>query len=216
MSARYARSLPALSAALVLIVGGLIGWQVTLGFQAFTWESYRRLQVEQEPQSLPDVTLQTHRGEPWQLSDSAGRLQLVNFIYTRCATVCRTSGSLYARLVEAIEQRGWEDRIQLISISLQPEYDTPARLRAFRQRYRQHDNGLWLTARARNRHDHRRLLDACGVVSIPDPWGGIQHNDALHLVDASGSLVRILDTDIERLLKQLETRFGKHATRAFH
>lgn len=215
MSTRHSRMLPAFTATLVLLVGGWIGWQVTLGFKAFTWESYRRLQVEREPQSVPAVPLQTHRGERWQLSAGAGKLRLVNFIYTRCPTLCRTSGSIYARLVDAIEQRGWDDRVQLISISLQPMYDNPARLRAFRQRYQRRDNDLWLTTRATDRHDHRRLLKAYGVVSIPDPWGGIQHNDALHLIDASGRLVRILDNDLDRLLNELAPRVQERVALAF-
>lgn len=208
------RALPPLAALGVAATGLLIAWQVTLGFQAFTWESHRRLQVERQPRTIPDVPLQTHNGEVWRWSDSRGKLQLVNFIYTRCPTLCRTSGSIYARLVAAIEQRGWADRVQLISISLQPEYDSPARLRDFRQRYRRRDNGVWLTARARNRHDHRRLLDTYGVVSIVDPWGGIQHNDALHLVNASGMLVRIVDNNIDRLLNELAPRVRKHVALA--
>lgn len=214
MSTRQRRYLPGLITTLVLFIGGLTGWQVTLGFEAFTWERYRRLQVERQPQAMPDLPLQTHRGDRWRLSDSSGKLRLINFIYTRCPTLCRTSGSIYARLVDALEQRGWGDRVQLISISLQPEYDTPDRLRAFRQRYRQRDDGLWLTARARQRDEHRRLLEAYGVVSIADPWGGIQHNDALHLVDASGTLVRILDNDIEILLNELQPRVREHAALA--
>jgi len=207
-------ALPPLAAMGVAATGLLIAWQVTLGFQAFTWESHRRLQVERQPRAVPDVLLQTHNGETWRLSDSQGKLQLVNFIYTRCPTLCRTSGSIYARLVDAIEHRGWGDRVQLISITLQPEYDTPTRLRDFRQRYHNRDSGLWLTARARNHHDHQRLLDTYSVVSITDPWGGIQHNDALHLVDASGALVRILDNDIDRLLNVLAPRVRGHVTLA--
>lgn len=215
MSARLTPYLPGLIATLVLIIGGLVGWQLTLGFKAYTWESYRRLQVEHQPQAVPDIPLQTHRGERWHLSDSAGKLRLVNFIYTRCPTLCRTSGSIYARLVDAIEQRGWDDRIQLISISLQPMYDNPVRLRAFRQRYQQRDNDLWLTTRATNRRDHRQLLKAYGVVSIPDPWGGIQHNDALHLIDTSGRLVRILDNDLDRLLNKLAPCVQERVALAF-
>ncbi|MDY6980234.1 MAG: SCO family protein [Pseudomonadota bacterium] len=215
MNTRLARTLPTVTAMLVLLVGGWIGWQVTLGFKAFTWESYRRLQVEREPRAVPDIPLQTHQGEHWQLSAAAGKLRLVNFIYTRCPTLCRTSGSFYARLVDAIEQRGWDDRIQLISISLQPMYDNPVRLRAFRQRYQQRDNDLWLTTRATNRRDHRQLLKAYGVVSIPDPWGGIQHNDALHLIDTSGRLVRILDNDLDRLLNKLAPRVQERVALAF-
>lgn len=209
------RALPLLTALGVAVSGALIGWQLTHGFQAFTWESYRRIEVAQAPRNIPDVPLQTHTGQPWRLAESAGRLRLINFIYTRCPTLCRTSGSRYARLLQAIEQRGWDDRLQLISLSLQPGYDTPPRLRDYRQRYHAADDGLWLTARTRREADQRRLLDSYGVVSIPDPWGGIQHNDAIHVVDAAGNLIRILDaTGVKSILAQLETLVENHVALA--
>lgn len=208
-------ALPPLAALGVAATGLLIAWQVTLGFQAFTWESYRRIEVDRTPVALPEVELQTHTGERLPLPVSDGRLQLINFFYSRCQTLCRYSGTVYARLLQTIEQRGWQDRIQLISLSLEPDYDTPARLQEYRQRYRPANDAPWVIARSRSAADQQRLLETFGVVSIPDPWGGIQHNAAIHLVDREGRLVRILDdTDFEQLLARISPLVEQHVALA--
>ncbi|MFP4611048.1 MAG: SCO family protein [Thiohalophilus sp.] len=208
-------ALPPLAALGVAATGLLIAWQVTLGFQAFTWESYRRIAVARTPVAVPDVTLQTHTGKRMSLPAADGRLQLVNFFYSRCQTLCRYSGTVYARLLQTIEQRGWQDRIRLISLSLEPDYDAPARLRDYRQRYRPANDVSWITARSRSDADQQRLLEAFGVVSIPDPWGGIQHNAAIHLVDRDGRLIRIIDdTDFEHVLAQITPLLEQHVASA--
>lgn len=209
------RALPLLAALGVAATGLLIAWQVTLGFAAFTWESYRRIEVARSPVAVPDVTLQTHTGESLRLPAGGDRLRLVNFFYSRCQTLCRYSGTVYARLLQTIEQRGWADRIQLLSLSLEPDYDTPARLRDYRQRYRPTGGAPWVIARSRSGGDQQRLLETFGVVSIPDPWGGIQHNAAIHLVDRHGRLIRIIDdTDFEHVLAQITPLLEQYAALA--
>lgn len=209
------RSGPFFSAGLVAVAGLLIGWQVTLGFQAFTWESYRRIQVERSPVAVPDVQLQDHNGELFRLARTGDRLLLVNFFYTRCPTLCRYTGTVYARLLQAIDERGWADRVQLISLSLEPDHDTPARLDEYRRRYHPAPGSRWLTARALSPAAQQQLLARFGVVSIPDEWGGIQHNAAVHLVDAEGRLIRIIDdTDFEHVLAQITPLVEQHAASA--
>jgi protein SCO1/2 len=57
----------------------------------------------------------------------------MTFIYTSCSTVCpivsHTMADLQARLGTA------RDHVHLVSISIDPEYDTPARLREYAQRF---------------------------------------------------------------------------------
>lgn len=202
---RLAQPLPIFSAVLISAAGMAIAWQVTLGFSAFTWETYRRLEVARHPLPLPEVTLQSHDGERFQLTDNGHRWLLINFIYTRCPTLCTTAGTIYARLLEAIRERGWANRVRLLSISLEPGYDTPPRLNRYRQRYHARPGKLWRTARIRDPQMQQQLLDTFGVISIPDPWGGIQHNAALHIVNPDGQLIRIMDsTAVAPILDQLQ------------
>lgn len=85
--------------------------------------------------SVPDVTLVRADGRQVQLSDelSDSRAVVLSFIYTSCTTVCpltsATLSALQDKLGNAI------DRVHLVSISIDPEYDTPARLREYAQRF---------------------------------------------------------------------------------
>ena len=51
----------------------------------------------------------------------------------------------------------------------------------------------------------RGLLDAFGVVVLPDGAGGFVHNAAIYLVDATGRLAHVYDADAaERAIAELD------------
>ena len=55
--------------------------------------------------------------------------------------------------------------------------------------------GPWRLARPLGGDALARLTDAFGIVATPDGFGGFDHNAALHVVDRSCRLVRVLDAD---------------------
>ena len=57
------------------------------------------------------------------------------------------------------------------------------------------DPGIWTIVGLESAGDRRRLLEAFGIMVIPAPLGEFEHNAALHIVDRSGRLVRIMDYD---------------------
>jgi protein SCO1/2 len=77
-------------------------------------------------QTVPDFELTDQSGRPWRLSDLRGRVAVVNFLYTRCPLpdVCPRLAAGFASI-----QRKFAERIpaslMLVSITLDPRYDTP-------------------------------------------------------------------------------------------
>lgn len=68
---------------------------------------------------------------------------VVNFIFTSCTTICPI---MSATFMQAQKQLGVEaERIRWISVSVDPEYDTPERLRAYAQRFDAGPNWHFLT-----------------------------------------------------------------------
>jgi protein SCO1/2 len=172
-----------LLAAAVLAAAVLVLDRGTDGFRALTAEGARRVAIADAPRPVPQVTLEGMDGAPVTPS---GPL-LVEFIYTNCPTLCVTMGDAFARLRARLAPS-----VRLLSISFDPDRDDPDGLRAYAARHGA-DGKQWTVARPRNRHDLAALLTAFGITVIPDPFGGFEHNAAIHLVDAEGRLAGIFD-----------------------
>jgi protein SCO1/2 len=87
----------------------------------------------QSHEPAPDFTLTGMDGEPVTLSDLRGRVVLLFFGYTSCPDVCPTTlATLKNVLVELGNKAG---QFQPLFISVDPETDTPERLKAFTSRF---------------------------------------------------------------------------------
>lgn len=180
--------------ALVAALGGGALWWGSDGLRAFTAESARRLDVARTPRTLPAVALQDQDGRPTSLNALAGKVVLLDFIYTRCPTVCTVQGSDFEVLRDRIRAKGLQGDIALATISFDPAHDGPAELGDYAERYGGADD-VWHFLRAPSEEDTRAILSVAAVKVVPDGEGGFVHNAAIHVIDRKGRLVRILDSD---------------------
>jgi protein SCO1/2 len=136
---------------------------------------------------VPDFTLTAQDGRAVKLSDFRGQLVAVDFIYTRCPMpdVCPRLSANFARL-----QKRFAGKIALLSISLDPEYDTPAVLTDYAHRWRA-DSETWsfLTG---SREDVRRVAGRFGVVYWAEE-GAITHTSSTAIVDRDGRLRAVVE-----------------------
>jgi protein SCO1/2 len=95
---------------------------------------------------LPDFQLTDERGATLTRAHLRGHVTIVDFVFTSCATACPLLSSEMARLQAMLRNDGLAQRVQLLSISVDPARDTPERLRAFAARY-EADPALWRFAR---------------------------------------------------------------------
>lgn len=193
----FAASLLALLLSLVAI------FAATNQGQAFTTETLRRSEVARAPQPIPDFEVRDGNGQKntlHQLLAADERVWIVDFVYTRCQTVCLSLGSVYQQLQQQLLARGLQDRVGLLSVSFDPANDDAATLQAYAHRM-QMNPAVWRLVTLSQAQDRRRLLDAFGIMVVPAPLGEFEHNAALHIVDARGRLVRILGYDaLDRVL----------------
>lgn len=84
--------------------------------------------------ALPEFTFTRQDGQPWGTKQLHGRPFIANFIFTRCPTVCPVFTQKMARVQERTAELG--PRLQLVSFSVDPAYDTPERLAEYGQKYR--------------------------------------------------------------------------------
>ncbi|HEY3566433.1 MAG TPA: SCO family protein [Thermoanaerobaculia bacterium] len=113
----------------------------------------------------PAVTLIDSRGERVPLAaalDAPGPVVL-QFIFTTCPAVCpMLSGSL------AGAQGEMGEKTRLVSISIDPEYDTPARLREYARRLKAGPRWRFLTG------------DRDGVAAVQKAFGAWRPNKMSH------------------------------------
>lgn len=179
---------------IIALLGGWVLWCATDGARAFTSEGARRLSVQTHPRPVPTVPLQDQTGGRLDIRDLRGRVVVVDFIYTRCHTLCAVMGATLETLRDRLPPARMGKDVVLLSISFDPEHDTVARLREYAGRYH---------ARAKDWHITRTvvpaalpdLLHAFGITVIPNGLGGFKHNAAVHVVDRQGRLARIVDYD---------------------
>jgi protein SCO1/2 len=86
--------------------------------------------------SIPDVEVLNQDGQRLKLYTDLikGRKVVINFIYTTCKAVCPLSGDNFARLKMQLGESLGKD-VYLLSITTDPENDTPAQLKSWSQRF---------------------------------------------------------------------------------
>jgi protein SCO1/2 len=85
-------------------------------------------------EQVPDVPLSNQDGRIIHLSDFRGKAVLITFIYTRCPfpNFCPLITSQFAKIHRALAQDpAIYPKTELVSISLDPAYDTPPVLRQY-------------------------------------------------------------------------------------
>jgi protein SCO1 len=186
--------LPLLTAVLAAGIGALSG--ATDGFRVVTSEGAQHLAIERSPQPLPDVTLLDQNGQAFSLADYRGKTILVDFIYTRCPTICGLIGDDFRQILPIARGR---TGIDLLSISFDRANDDRPALPLYAARF-----GAaaphWRVAAPAGQVGLDTLLQAFGVVVIPDGVGGFVHSSTVYLVDRRGRLARVLDLDIPSTL----------------
>jgi len=195
-----------LRTALSTLALALLGWWsaawITRDFQAWTAEGARRLIVVEQPVAVPKVALAAPGLVDADLHtwlNGAGRATIVDFVYTRCPTVCTTLGSGFQQLQHALAKET-TDGVKLLSISFDPAHDDASSLQRYAAQWRA-DPNRWAIATVRDADQLQGLLKAFQVVVIDDGRGGYEHNAALLVLDGRGRLVRIFDdTEFELAL----------------
>jgi protein SCO1 len=94
---------------------------------------------------LNDYRLVSMDGEETSLLKEldTDRPVMLNFIFTTCPTICPLMSGVFSQVQQELGPASGE--VRMISISIDPEYDTPERLRAYAQRFRAGPQWQFLT-----------------------------------------------------------------------
>lgn len=156
--------------------------------------------------SLPDFSLVNQRGDPFTRAALAENVTLADFIFTTCAGPCPVMTAEFVKL-----QGEFADRpdLRLLSISVNPEYDTPEILTAYGKGFGA-DFGKWSFLTGAREAIHRLAVEGFHIGSIEDP---VFHSTRFVLIDRQGRIrgyytstepeeVENLSRDARRLLSE--------------
>ncbi len=151
---------------------------------------------ELEPGALlPDCILTNQSGQRIHMSNFKGGALAFTFFFSRCPlpTYCPRMNSNLAAVQKALLAESSKPNWQLLSISFDPEFDTPAHLTDYAKFY-QSDPRHWNFATS-GPEEIRRLGGEFGLMFWHEN-GTISHNLRTVIVDASGRVQKVF-TDNE-------------------
>jgi protein SCO1 len=158
------------------------------------------------PDDLGELTpfqLVDQTGAPFTEAAMRGHVTIVSFIFTRCDTIC----PVITMKMERIQDKTFDvgNSIKLVSFSVDPTYDTPARLTEYAQRYHaQPERWRFITGPFDTVH---ALIEGPFMTSMlrkPDRPSGvpdIAHGGYFLLVDPNLHIRGVYDSD---LINQLD------------
>jgi protein SCO1 len=147
---------------------------------------------------LPRFELVGSNGKPFGSDELRGHVYVVNFFFTDCTSLCPTLMKGMARLQERYREEKL-DSIRLVSITADPERDTPERLRQAEGEYGV-DPARWaLLTGSRERVRDLAVTGFQVALGEPERTGAglldIAHSGKILLVDPAGRLRGYYDSD---------------------
>ena len=139
---------------------------------------------------VPDFHLVNQSARPVRLSDFAGRIIVVNFIYTRCPLpeVCPRLSANFAHLQKRFRERMERDLV-LLSVTLDSQHDTTAVLADYAKRWGARDGWHFLTG---DPADIQRLASQLGLVYWPED-GLLTHTSQTGVISRDGRLSALIE-----------------------
>ncbi len=130
---------------------------------------------------VEDFTLTNQNGQPYGMADLRGRIWVADFFFSNCPGPCPRMSTLMGdiqRLTSDI------DELRIVSITVDPERDTPDAIKAYGKRYGAID-GRWYFLTGPQPILHRL---ASKDFNLFDVDGSLQHSTRFALIDRQGQV----------------------------
>jgi protein SCO1/2 len=140
---------------------------------------------------VPSFALTDQNGAPVTLDTFRGQPFVLTFIFTRCPipTFCPRISNNFSELQQAIKSKeGAGGKTRLLSITLDPQFDTPEILQSYAQQQKA-DSKIWTFATGAPA-EIDKLTQSFAVFVQPE-GGTISHGLATALIGPDGELVKL-------------------------
>ncbi len=185
---------------LVLLIVGITG---AAAFQALVQGSGEP--VPPPVKAAPQFALTDDKGTSFSATQLGGMPYVIDFIFTRCGSQCPAMTVQMRDLQVWLEKRGHND-FRLVSVTVDPEYDTPEVLADYGDRFKA-DRTRWkfLTG---SRQDVYPMIQTGFMLGVEENKGlpveeQFIHSDKFVLVDAAGQIRGFYTATDDEQMKEL-------------
>jgi protein SCO1 len=151
---------------------------------------------------VPPFSFPDQNGRLTATSDLRGHVWIADFIFTRCTTICPLITAKMAMLQRRLEAR---KSLRFVSFSVDAANDTPEALKRYAAEWRPTESRWVLLSTSTTGLEK---LTSAMYVSVKPVENDIAHSNLFFLVDATGSVRGIYESDkndaIERLVRDTE------------
>lgn len=134
--------------------------------------------------AIPNFSLTDSAGQPFDSASLKGKIWVADFFFTSCPGVCPL---LSARMSALHQEFAGDDRVRFVSITTDPEHDTPAVLHEYAARFKADVRWIFLTGEKKTIWELSRDGFKLAVADSPGETEIITHSTRLALIDKTGT-----------------------------
>jgi cytochrome oxidase Cu insertion factor (SCO1/SenC/PrrC family) len=137
---------------------------------------------------IPAFSLTDQEGRSQNNLNYIGQIVILNFIFTRCKDVCPTLSSQMSRMQTDFQKSLQRDQLQLLSLTVDPYYDSPAVLKEYSELFSTNsDHWHFLTGEKENLPVLIQNFQQAYEVTNPNQEvPSILHSEKFILIDQEG------------------------------
>ncbi|WP_323702461.1 SCO family protein [Mammaliicoccus sp. Dog046] len=130
-------------------------------------------------------------GKPFAQKDMKGKVYIADFIFTKCETVCPPMTYNMSSVIDELEKDGVKD-YGVISFSVDPENDTPQKLKDYVKQYNAPQDKWTLVTNYDFKFIKQYAEDNFKSIVAPPPKGSTQvtHGTSFYLIDQNGKIIK--------------------------
>ncbi len=133
---------------------------------------------------VPNASLIADSGKPIQLDAMKGSVTVYDFIFTHCTASCPMMTANMSRITKAIDR---DAPVRFVSISVDPQHDTPAVLREYAARVRSDPRWMFLTGNGGTIIDiSEKGFKLAAVAAVPSGAEPLLHSTKFVIADKQG------------------------------
>jgi len=197
-----------------LVIDGKHSWleDLIITRQSATAPAMPGAQMAKEGDEVPNFTLRNQDDREIHIKDYRGKTLLLTFIYTRCPVpdYCTLMSDNFAQIDRALgEDPELYGKTHLLSISIDPEYDTPKVLRSYGAahtgRYQKETFAHWEFAGG-TKEQVKEIAQFFGLTYFPEK-DQIIHALRTVIIDPHGKVAKIYggnDWKVDEVVEQLK------------